>query len=130
MPRVYPRAPEIQVTPAQIDEVVCAERIAQCKDADMPKAVAAGICLAGSDDVVTFERLWSEIDAQVISARAVSPADHATVTLYKAAVSEAAPLLDSTLWYDGLKAEVGVSTYAELVSKVEELSEISLPKGL
>ena len=96
----------------------------------MPKAVAAGICLAGSDDVVTFERLWSEIDAQVISARAVSPADHATVTLYKAAVSEAAPLLDSTLWYDGLKAETGADTYAELIAKVEELAEATAPKEM
>ncbi len=120
---VYPRAPETKAEVTPINAVICTALIIAAKDADTPKAEAIGTCLAGSDDVSGFERLWKMIDAQVLKARAVSPADHSTVTSYKSAVSAAAPLLDATKWYNGLKAECEVSTYGELTSKVEELAE-------
>ncbi len=128
MPRVYPRAPEQKTDGVGIDSVLaCALRVIQAKEDGLSRAEAAGVCLAGSDAVLLFNQLWEQVDDQVRSARAVSPADYDTVTDYKAAVSAAAPLLDATLWYNGLKAETGTATFTELTAKIEELAE---SKGL
>jgi len=117
---VYPKAPTVQKQITPVDEAACVAKIIQCKEDDLPKAKAVGICLAGSDDVQGFERLWKRIDKEVIAARAVKPADHDTVTKFKAAVKVAAPFLDETKWYNGLKAEQGVTSYDQLIAKTTE----------
>ena len=74
------------------------------------EALARG--LNGADEVATVSRLLDEIEAEVCGCRAVSPADHTTVTKFKAALPTV--WLDATKWYNGLKAEKDVATYAEL----------------
>ena len=130
MSKVYPRAPDQAPDFIALDsEAACAARVIQTKEDGLSRAEAAGICLAGSDDVATFNRLWKEVDAQAALARSVSPADHDTVGKFKAALSVAAPLLDSTTWYNGLKAEKKVTSYPDLAAKfAPEVEAAVVPK--
>jgi len=131
MPRVYPRAQETKTSGIGIDSpAACAARVVDAMDSGLSRAEAAGFCLAGSDAVLLFNQIWDEVNRQVLAARSTNPADYDTVVQYKAALAYAAPLLDAEHWYDGLKAEVGVDTFSELAAKVEELAEVSIPKGL
>ena len=113
--RVYPRAKIIK--DVQPVDVGCADRIIEAKEAGLSKAEAAGQCLNGSDDVAGFEKLWRRITRQSKKARLVDPAMFSTVVAYKAAVREAAPLLDDTKWYNGLKAETETESFDELKAK-------------
>jgi len=93
-------------------EASAVARMLAALEAGLPKHSVRNRGLDGSDDVATVGRLLDEIEAEVVACRGVSPADHATVDSY----TEALPVkyLDPAKWYAGIKAEYGVSTYADL----------------
>lgn len=124
MKNVYPEAePVTPFTPID-SEAALAARIITAMNNDISKASAIGECLAGSDDVALFNRLWSEIDEEGKTFRAENPKDHATQTSYTTALSVKAVHLDPALFLAGLKDEQGVSTWTDLKSKYASIEAI------
>lgn len=112
---VYPRNPETTAELVPIDdEAGVAVRIITAREQGLTKAQAVGPALKGSDDVQSFLRLWTEVEEERLSFRAVSPADFTTQTAYLQALGKIQRYLDAGLFFNGLKAERGVGTWAQL----------------
>jgi len=104
---------EADYVPVPLDsEAAAAARAVAALEAGKSREAALALALAGADEVGTAGRLLDEIEAEVVACRGVSPADHATVDSYTAALP--VKYLDPAKWYAGIKAEYGVSTYADL----------------
>jgi len=102
MGKFYPAAKVVaEVTP--IDEATVAAKIIDAMETGKPKDVAIGECLAGSNDVAGFERIWRKVKAEQAAAWAVDPTKFAAVTAYKNALQEAAPHIDLQKWADGMR---------------------------
>jgi len=110
---VYPEAKSVTAVQA-LDENICATRIIEQRALRKSKAQAAGVVLAGSNDVKTYDKVWDEIEAERKKLRAISPADHTTETKFKEALTVEANHLDVNTWVAGLKDEADVSTWSAL----------------
>jgi hypothetical protein len=75
----------------------------------------------GYDDIETFNDCWEEVQGQIKAAEGVNPADYSDVASYKAAIDLAAPDLDSTKWFNGMKDKHSVSTFSDLKAKFSEV---------
>ncbi|KKL97704.1 hypothetical protein LCGC14_1831760 [marine sediment metagenome] len=123
MARIYPRAGAAQVAPTMHEADVAAAMVLSRESGDTEKAARLAVLSAGGGDanaadVTLVNRVADEIEADRKAWEAVSPADHASATKYKAALSACGRWLDATTWYNGVKARHGVSTWNDLVSAV------------
>lgn len=122
---VYPR----EITPAAAvpidDEAGVAVRIITAREAGLTKELAVGPALKGADDVQAFARLWDEVEEERKAFRAILPSDFTTQTAYLTALGKVQRWMDAGLFYNGLKAERGVGTWAALrISFADDIEAI------
>lgn len=126
MPSVYPRAAAAGQVPEPLDPATCAERIVAAREENprATRASVAGICLAGSDDVRGYYRVWDEVEAERIAMLGVQVADYATLTKFKSTLAACGRHLDATAWVNGLKDQASVTTWTALKALAMEAAEV------
>lgn len=123
MSDVYPRAESV-IEIKSLDKLDVASSIIECIGFGLTKKQMIGKVLNGSNDVYTFNAVYSEVLAEGKKLRKVSlykpdsEKELRTESGYKKALSAQTVYLDSDLWYAGLKDELGVSSWAALKEKL------------
>lgn len=134
MSYVYPRALEAAPAVAPFDKVACAAKIVERREADKEETFeqAIGHCLGVAGGTpADVKKVWDEVEEDRVKFRTISPAGFNTLTEYKTGLGMIAKHLDPTDWYNGLKLEVGVSTWAALQSwfvDQQATTEMTIPE--
>lgn len=134
MDPIYPRKSDV-VEAEPMDRELLSQRVIECREKGMSKHQSMGHCLqlveyrahldeddnvvvdqegVGSDDVVGFEEVWGEVEAERAAMDAVNAIEHDTKASYVAALREHSSHLDPIAWAAGKLAEHGVTTWPNL----------------